>query len=203
MTGIVNEIKDQFARIIEPTDWSYLLEIADYHFETAAKLKKRNIRYTKKQLLIRNSMKRLHLGIGVELALKSAFLKKGICVNKFVNGFDDLEKSPIHNLSTLDRDNINPKNTYTLDALINKYAQVFSIDVEKEFLDGLRIAMTFRNKEGHVSFPNHEFHDSNYTAIASSVIKLYKDVFSRNLEFKIAMRARDKGIFKNKTNQFR
>ena len=194
MTEIVNEVKKQFARVLKQEDWKHLLEVAEYHFETAAKLKKKNIQYGTKKLLLRNSMKRLHLGVGVELALKSAYLKKGICINK-ING-SAFENSPIHPLAMLNQSDINQKDTYTLGSLIDKYFQVFGTEANTEFTDGLKIAMTFRNKEGHTSFPTHEFDDSNYANIANSVATLYKEAFGETLEFTIAMKATDKGIFK-------
>ncbi|HIF9128208.1 hypothetical protein [Photobacterium damselae] len=196
MTEVVNEIKDQFARVLKQEDWEHLLEVAEYHFESAAKLRKKNIHYGDKKLLLRNSMKRLHLGIGVELALKSAFLKKGICINKLTSEAGELEKSPIHLLSTLDDSQINPKDTFTLGSLIDKYSQVFEVEPSSELTDGLKIAMTFRNKEGHTSFPSHEFDESNYTDISNAVITLYKEAFGKKLNFTIAMKARDTGVFK-------
>lgn len=177
MTEVVNEVKDQFARILRQEDWAHLLEVAEYHFETAAKLRKKNIRYGNKKLLLRNSMKRLHLGIGVELALKSAFLKKGICINKLNDKAGAIEKSPIHLLSDLDDSHINQKDTFTLGSLIDKYSQVFEVEPNSVMTDSLKIAMTFRNKEGHTSFPSHEFDESNYTDISNAVITLYKEAF--------------------------
>ncbi|MFA0081647.1 hypothetical protein AB4383_06375 [Vibrio breoganii] len=196
MTELVNEVKDQFARILRQEDWEHLLEVAEYHFETAAKLRKKNIRYGSKKLLLRNSMKRLHLGIGVELALKSAYLRKGICINKLNNEAGTLEKSPIHLLSTLDDSQINPKDTFTLGSLIDKYSEVFEVEQNRELTVGLQIAMTYRNKEGHTSFPSHDFVESNYTDISKAVITLYKEAFGKDLKFTIAMKARDKGVFK-------
>ena len=196
MPDIVNEVKDQFARVLKSDDWEHLLDVAEYHFEVAAKLRKKNIRYGNKKLLLRNSMKRLHLGIGVELALKSAYLKKGICINKLNDKAGELEKSPVHLLSDLDENHINSKDTYTLGSLIDKYAQVFETEANLQFIGGLKIAMTFRNKEGHTSFPNHEFDESNYDAISAAVSHLYQEAFGQKVKFKISMKARDKGVFK-------
>jgi hypothetical protein len=197
MTDIVTETKKQFARIFETTDWNHLLDVADYHFQEAAHLKTRNIRFTDKQLLIRNSMKRLHLGVGVELALKAAYLKKGICVNKFKGNKppEGLENSPIHKLSELDRAALNSNDTFTMDSLINKLASVFELQQDTELTNGLKIAMTFRNKEGHTSFPKHEFMAENYKSISASVIKLYKIAFNQTLDFNIAMQAKDVALF--------
>lgn len=197
MSQIVNEVKAQFALVLSFSDWEHLLEVADYHFEEAAKLKKRDIRYSGKQLLIRNSMKRLHIGIGAELALKAAFLKKGVCVNKFAAGKrpEGYENNPIHRLEDLDMELITPKDTFTMGRLIDKYAQVMEVEVNQEFTDGLHIAMTFRNKEGHTSFPRHAFQPANYRLIENSVKRIYREGFGKELEFLIAMTAQESGVF--------
>ncbi|ACH63512.1 hypothetical protein VFMJ11_A0744 [Aliivibrio fischeri MJ11] len=200
MSQVVNNVKAQFARVLEVSDWEHLLEVADYHFEEAAKLKNKDIRYSNKKLLIRNSMKRLHIGIGVELALKAAFLKQGVCINKFVgrNPPEGYENSPVHRFEGLDMTLINPNDTFTMGVLIDKYAQIMAVEVNQEFTDGLRIAMTFRNKEGHTSFPRHEFEPNNYHLIANSVKRIYREAFGKQLEFLIAMTAQEQGVF-NKT----
>jgi hypothetical protein len=200
MSQVVNEVKAQFARILESSDWKHLLEVADYHFEEAAKLKKRDIRFSNKKLLIRNSMKRLHIGIGVELALKAAFLKQGVCINKFVANKrpQKLENSPIHRLNELDMELVTPNDTFTMGVLIDKYTQVMEVEANEDFADGLRIAMTFRNKEGHTSFSSHEFDPNNYCLIASSVVRIYHEAFGQQLKFLIAMTAQENGVF-NKT----
>ncbi|MCO1335940.1 hypothetical protein MO867_16525 [Microbulbifer sp. OS29] len=197
MSQVVNEVKAQFARVLKPSDSEHLLEVADYHFEEAAKLKKRDIRFARKKLLIRNSMKRLHIGIGVELALKAAFLRKGVCVNKFSTNPppQGLENNPIHQFDVLDLSQITPNNTFTMGALINKYAQVMKVAVNQEFTDGLMIAMTFRNKEGHSSFLNHEFEPNNYRLIENSVKRVYREVFNQELELLISMTAQETGVF--------
>ncbi|WP_180700937.1 hypothetical protein, partial [Vibrio parahaemolyticus] len=200
MSQVVNEVKAQFARVLSSSDWEHFLEVADYHFEEAATLKNQDIRYASKKLLIRNSMKRLHLGIGVELALKAAFLKQGICINKFTgrNPPQGYENSPIHRFENLDMTLVTPNDTFTLGSLIDKYAQIMEVEVNQEFTDGLRIAMTFRNKEGHTSFPKHEFQPENYRLIESAVRRLYLEAFGHNLEFLIGMTAQERGVF-NKT----
>lgn len=196
MPDLVNQIKDQFVRRLEKNDSEHLLEVAEYHFEVAAKLRKKNIRYGNKKLLIRNSMKRLHLGIGVELLLKAAYLRKGICINKLKRGVVEIENSPIHLIESLDENKINSKETYSLNLLIDKYPQVFQLECSEEFLNGLKIAMVFRNKEGHTSFQSHEFEENNYKVISNAVIKLYQEAFQQRLKFEIAMQAKDKGSFK-------
>lgn len=36
MTDIVNQVKEQYARVLEFEDYKHLLDIASFHFETAA-----------------------------------------------------------------------------------------------------------------------------------------------------------------------
>lgn len=73
---IVNQVKEQYARILRVDYWGHLLEVANFHFKNAAKLKKKDVNHPSHKLLIRKSLKRLHLGIGIELLLKIGFFKK-------------------------------------------------------------------------------------------------------------------------------
>ena len=79
---IVNEIKKQYARKLTMTDSRRFKEVGEFYLESAAKLKKKDMRSSKYKLLLRNSQKRLFIGIGCELLLKAYFLKHGYCINK-------------------------------------------------------------------------------------------------------------------------
>ena len=47
MLDTVNEIKSQYARILENGDWVNFKEIAEFYFMAAAKLKKKHIKSKK------------------------------------------------------------------------------------------------------------------------------------------------------------
>ncbi|MEJ6497074.1 hypothetical protein [Pseudoalteromonas lipolytica] len=192
---IVNQVKEQYARILQVDDWGHLLEVASFHFKNAAKLKKKDVNHPSHKLLIRNSLKRLHLGIGMELLLKAAFLKNGICVNKLINLQQGQINAPQHQFDSLNANQINPKDTFTLGALISKINIILG-DIDASIVEGMKIAMTFRNKEGHISFPKHEFDESNYQAIEASVTYIYENLFDLKVHFKISMISGQKGTFK-------
>ncbi len=196
--SIVNEIKDQYARILVKSDSILFKEIAEYYLETAAKLKKKDIRSTKNKLLLRNSQKRLYLGIGCELLLKAYYLKHGYCINKFKKEFEG-KKSPTHKIEDLESEHINPNNTFTLGQLINSLKEVCNFNNLKEIEHGFEIAMAFRNKEGHVTFPSHEFNESNYRDIENSVIMFYSCGFDEKLKFSISMKSNERAVFKIST----
>jgi len=55
--------------------------------------------------------------------------------------------------------------------------------------------MTFRNKEGHVTFPKHEFVAGNYRDIEAALKEFYTKVFGETLSYFIYMEAGDRAVF--------
>jgi hypothetical protein len=196
--SIVNKIKNQYARNLVKKDAKHFKEMAEYYLETAARLKKKDIRSSKNKLLLRNSQKRLFLGVGCELLLKAYYLEKGYCINKFTKGFEG-KKSPIHKMSDLNIEHVNPNDTFTMGQLIDSLKGIGGFNNFNEVKRGFKIAMTFRNKEGHVSFPAHEFDESNYRDIENAVIAFYSNGFKKKLKFKISMKPNDRAVFKIST----
>jgi len=123
---LVNEIKSQYARLLEKKDWRQFKEIAEYYLKVAACLKNKDTGAKNNKLLLRNSQKRLYLGIGCELLIKAFYLKEGYCINKFKREFSG-QKLPIHKLSSLKKTDIDHKNTFTLDALINNLNKISAL----------------------------------------------------------------------------
>jgi hypothetical protein len=70
---------------------------------------------------------------------------------------------------------------------------------QRQIRRGMEIAMTFRNKEGHISFPAHEFDDANYSDIAGSVKLVFREGFGEILEFQISMKKGQKGSLRRAT----
>ena len=128
----------------------------------------------------------------------SCYLKEGYCINKFKHEFSG-QKTPIHKLSSLRKHDIDYKDTFTLNALINNLNKVSSLKSHLDIKRGLQIAMVFRNKEGHVTFPSHEFNEQNYRDIENAVKIFYKEAFDQKLLFHISMKPREKSVFKVST----
>ena len=193
----VSEIKSQYARILNEKDWANFKEIAEYYLKIAAKLKNKDIKSRKNILLLRNSQKRLFIGIGCELLLKSFYLKKGYCINK-IKSKSGVDNTPTHKLSLLDKEYINHNDTFTIGTLIDNLDRIVSFSDYQSIRRGFQIAMVFRNKEGHVTFPSHEFNESNYKDITQAVISFYSECFKENLKFNISMKPNEKHVFKSR-----
>ena len=69
-------VKAQFEKLFDATDWWLYKTMAELNLKQAAELKKKDMPVPEPyQLVARNSGKRLLLGVGVELLLKSVYLK--------------------------------------------------------------------------------------------------------------------------------
>jgi len=195
---VVNKIKSQYSRVLTKNDWQHLQSVAEYYLLVSAKLKKKNIRIKQNQLLLRNAQKRLFLGIGCELLLKSFYLKNGYCVNKVKNSIDKYQV-PVHKLSNLNQADINEKDTFTFNSLIDSLQKLKKLSSHKKIKEGFQIAMTFRNKEGHISFPSHEFDSEDYKSVSDAVEHFYSEAFNEKITFNISMKPNEKGYFKKIT----
>ena len=191
----VNEIKSQYARILKKSDWVNFKEMAEYYLKTAARLKKKDVISKKNKLLFRNSQKRLFIGVGCELLLKSFYLKKGYCINKLKQK-SGVKNIPTHELATLNLKDINPNDTFTIGTLIDNLNKISKFSDYEKVKRGFQIAMTFRNKEGHITFPIHEFNESNYKDISEAIVHFYRDCFQEHLKFNISMKPNEKHVFK-------
>jgi len=190
----VAEIKAQYARVLTQSDWKHFKEVAEYYLRLTAELKTNDIKNSHKRLLLRNSQKRLFVGIGCELLVKSFYLKNGYCINKFKKKFEG-SRTPIHKLAEIPTGEINAADTFTLSTLIDHLSKVKQFQDIKKIKRGFQIAMAFRNKEGHVTFPRHEFNHGNYMEISEAVTAFYSEAFSQTLRYQIAMTPEERPIF--------
>lgn len=195
--SIEQSVKEQFAKFFEQYDWRMFKETADYYFEFACHLLKKDIPYGEERYRLwrRNTTKRLYIGIGTELLLKAIFLKNNFCINTPQRGVVVPGSYP-YSLVNLNRKNFEITNTLTLNQLIQKL-----LSVETKFhepnavIKGLNIAKVFRNKEGHVALYRHAFEPQNYTDIEVSLTDIYRTSFGEKLDIKIAFADGDKSKF--------
>jgi hypothetical protein len=195
--NIEQEIKSQYAKVLRKEDSETFKHIASYYFETAAKLKKKDINIEKGlKLLARNIQKRLFIGVGAELLLKALYLDNGFCVNKSIN---KRYNRPV-NFEEIKPEDINEKDTFTIVQLIDSLGDldIFSKKDLSTVKKGLNIAKVFRNKEGHVAVKTHAYDSQNFSDIESSVIAVYKFGFKEELEFRISMESKEEPVFKIK-----
>ena len=79
--------------------------------------------------------------------------------------------------------------------MINHLKTVHQFKDHDRVVRALKIAMTFRNKEGHVTFPMHEFDPQNYVDIQDALCQIFDEAFGLKLTIKISMKPKEKGIF--------
>lgn len=189
MRSVENSVKRQFAKVFTESDWRLFKRVADIYLRQAAFIRKRHVEAPPElKLLVRNSQKRLLIGIGVELLLKAVYLKNGYAINepqrqnktlKFPFTFEEAVGSQLRE----DR-------TFMLNSLIDRIGHV--IDLSRKtataLLRGLTIAKVFRNKEGHVVTLRHALVLSNYRDIEFTLRELYRDGFSEALEVRFSVK---------------
>ena len=185
--SIESEIKKQFSKVFTSSDWRYFKLMADYYFETSARILMKDIEIaTPYKLMGRNIQKRLFIGIGTELLLKSLFLKNNYCINCVKPKSTPYLRAPTIYTEILDKEILNPDETFTLNILIDNISKVLISDNPQTLLRGLKIAKVFRNKEGHVVVLWHTPERQNYTDIENSIIEIYNKGFNQDLNYKIS-----------------
>ena len=191
----VNKVKDEFVRFLYQSDWLAFKTMAEYYLQSAAKLKKKDIRAPHSlKLWIRNSTKRLFLGIGCELLLKSFYLKEGYCINKPKQ--KGIKAIPTYKFDAIDPNNFDHRDIYTFGPLIDNLKTIRKFQNQAQIQKGFSIAMVFRNKEGHTTFITHNFDRLNYTDIETGIIFFYQEAFNEKLYFQVSMAPKEQGIFK-------
>lgn len=189
MTTIEKSVKAQFSKIFGMNNWVIFKKLAESNLEDATKVKGKDLPIERQfRLLARNSRKRLLLGVGVELLLKSIYLKQGYVINK-AKGKSPKFPFRIEHVSAT---SLCADNTYQLDLLIRHLQNILNLTEPDIIIRGLTIAKVFRNKEGHSVTCFHEFDPSNYKDIANSLVELYRDAFGEALSMTISMVPRRK-----------
>lgn len=185
--NIETEIKNQYSKIFDKSDWMTFKLMANFYFANSAKILTKDISIEKPfKLMGRNIQKRLFIGIGTELLLKSLFLKNDYCINKIKRGKTPNPNKPTKFSTITDLNFLNPSDTYTLNSFIDNISKVIAADNHSEFEKGLKIAKVFRNKEGHVAVLWHKPDRQNYTDIENCVTEIYRKGFNEILDFKIS-----------------
>lgn len=184
---IESDIKNQYSKVFDSSDWKTFKLMADFYFENAAKILKKDISIDVPfKLMARNIQKRLFIGIGTELLLKALFLKNDFCINKVKSKKITYQNKPTKFSAITDLNLFNPDDTFTLNTLIDNLWDIIKPINHSTFEKGLRIAKVFRNKEGHVAVLWHKADRQNYTDIENCIIEIYDKGFNEKLNFKIS-----------------
>lgn len=194
MSSLEQSVKSQFAKVFRTSDWRLFKEIAEIYFSEAAFLKKSSFNVAKdRKLLVRNSRKRLLIGIGAELLVKAVYLRAGYCINTPQQN-KPLLKLPFTATEAAETP-LNPGDTYTLDKLIGQLNKILQLPDPDLVLDGLRIAKVFRNKEGHIVTSRHTFEPSSFRAIETALVHLYANAFDEQLKVRFALAPGENGAW--------
>lgn len=175
-------VKRQYVKIARKKDWKLYKEAADYYLKTASYVMEKNILADKK-LLFRNITKRLYLGIGSELLLKSLYLKKGYHLN-LPNSNSGI-RSRINLRNKLKDFQLNKSEQTNFASLIDFIHNLILNDYDL-IKKGLNISKVFRNKEAHSIFMWHSKGRASYDHIEMALVLVYLHGFNENLEIKIS-----------------
>lgn len=193
MPSIEQQVKAKFARVFVESDWRLFKRMAEFHLQRAAYLRSADMKRIAKQwrLLARNSDKRLFIGIGTELLLKAIYLKHGFAINKPPNGV----QPPLSFPFTFAQANgvvLLPDKTYMLNDLILRLSAVPAIGKLGQLERGLRIAMVFRNKEGHGVLPRHTYDAQDYRDVENALVGVYERGFGLTLGVRFSLGRNEK-----------
>ncbi len=194
MGSVESSVKQQFAKIFRDFDWRLFKKMGDSYFRQAAFLLKHHLGVLPDlKLLVRNSQKRLFIGVGTELILKALYLKNGYAINRPESGNKGL-KFPF-TLKDAVGQHLLEGETFQLGILIDHIEKVIVLNDSKTILRGLKIAKVFRNKEGHVVTSSHAFDPSNYRDIESALGKLYHAGFDEILKVQFSLAPNEKPVW--------
>lgn len=190
-------VKETFARQYVAGDWTLLKSIADGYLQQAVFLKTADVRYVSQalKLLARNSLKRLYIGVGTELLLKAAYLKRGFLINRLERDQPNAPRFPF-TAGQARGFTLSPDETYKLDDLIRNVNKVLAGNEQAVEVRGLEIAKVFRNKEGHGVLPRQQYMASHYRDIEQSLVSLYQRAFGETLRLRFSMVQGEKGVWR-------
>jgi len=195
MPVIEQLMKKQYARFFEKQDWKGFKSVAEYYLGTATKLRKRDIECKKAyRLLIRNVQKRLFIGIGCELLVKTFYLKSGYCINR-PRPRRVINASFPYRIVDINQADFLPDSTYSMNFLIDHLGNVHQFQDHARVVKGFKIAKVFRNKEAHVVAYRHQFDPTNYSDIESALIVFYPEAFSESINIQFSVERNEEARF--------
>lgn len=188
------EIEKTFARQFVAADWMLFKTMAEANLSEAVFLKKKDMPQSGlSPLLARNIRKRLLIGIGAELLLKSSFLKAGYAINLPAKG--GLFPFPSR-FELIGSGVLNKASTATFKQCLKHINSSMTLQREQTTREGLEIAQIFRNKEAHGIVKDHPYCAATYTLIEDALKDVYWGAFSEKLVVKIGMTAEDKPVWR-------
>jgi hypothetical protein len=193
MSNIEPRIKAQYAKFFQADDWTVFRQLAEHYLEVAVHLKMKDIVADEAyKLWLRNVQKRLFIGVGCELLLKSHYLHQGYGINT------PKRKQPWHlyRIQDVNPNDYDSGNTYSMNFLLDQlengpcFAQQAAIEC------GFRIAKVFRNKEGHIAVYWHNYDPQNYTDIEVALKAFYREALGEVLDVQFSFEGNEPAEFR-------
>jgi hypothetical protein len=198
--SVEKSVKQQFAKVFKYDDWHLFKAVAEFYLRQAAFLLKRDVTAPSHlKLLVRNSEKRLFIGVGVELFLKALYLKKGYAINKPDRDNNNQQLKLPFTLQEATGSQLDEAETFTLDNLIGQLEKVVNLTNGSAVVRGLKIAKVFRNKEGHTVTAQHTFEPSNYRDIETALRELYLVGFRESLTVRFSLEEDERPLWRIKS----
>ena len=192
--SIEKSVKQQFAKVFERADWRLFKKVAECYLRQAAFLRKHDVNAPSKlKLLVRNSQKRLFIGIGLELLLKALYLKDGYAINRPERKNKAL-KLPFRFDEAIGSQLVEAE-TFSLDNLIDQLGKLVRVKNRGVVVKGLKIGKVFRNKEGHCVTSVHTFDSSNYRDIEAALRELYSVAFNEALTVRFSLAPNERPLW--------
>jgi hypothetical protein len=196
LAGDEAEVKAQFARVFVSGDWSRFKRMAEFYLRRAVYLQKRDMDVSQDlQLLARNCVKRLFIGVGMELLVKSVYLHRGFSINMLEPPTQPGVPSVPFTFQQVAGFTQSADRTYKFDVLIPKLAGVLGSGPPGELDKGLKVAKVFRNKEGH-GVLSQKFDRSSYTAVEVTLSELYSRAWGQRLTVRFSLTPHEKGLWR-------
>ena len=194
MDSVEKSVKQQFAKVFEPADWRLFKRVAECYLRQAAFLRKHDVNAPSNlRLLVRNSQKRLLIGIGIELLLKALYLKNGYAINRPEHKNEAL-KLPFR-FDEATGPQLDEAETFSLNNLIDQLEKVVRVKNRGVVVSGPKIAKVFRNKEGHCVTSRHAFDSSNYRDIEAALRELYRVAFNEALTARFSLAPKERPLW--------
>lgn len=198
--SLESDIKSQYAKFFTDSDYHVFKLMAEYYLQKATTLKTKEIDSNEAfRLLLRNVQKRLFIGVGCELLLKSFFLRSGYCINTPNHGYQP-SNNPPYLIKDIPREKFDVNETFSFNQLIDQLPKTHIFtksmpDEQAKTIKALKIAKVFRNKEGHVATLWHEYDSTNYSDIENGLVDFYRIAFEQCLEVQFAFERNEKSKF--------
>ena len=195
-----NLLAREYTSLFRPEDFSLFKLTAEYHFSRTIKLTQQ-LKPKKKSQVVR-SLINLHLGLGFDALLRSAYLYQNKCIHQLNDQGAELENLPLHQFSSIEESRMVAKSLFSLPQLAAHYHQVFEGPFTDEHQEGVKLLIMLRNREG-VSPLSVPLSQEHYDLMIAVIQKIYLDAFIQKLKFELDFKNGKHSVFQYKQKKLK